>query len=412
MIGSRFRPILLLLSGNFIGAAVGGTFFLVASQRFSLEQMGRYAVAISFQWVAFGLIGTGLAISTLRIARDRLALDDRAGAAGVVASATIAASLLTVIAAIASYAFLVFFGAALGIDPLLGVLAVLWAGARALLDCIRSGLLAQQDFRRTALLTSASAATGLAALVIAVSAEELTVIRLLGAHTTGLFFGALVSIPLLAPLGRGRMRRDSTRAMLEYARWPSLSEGTRLLQSNLGAPLLVGLAGPVQAGLFGLGRYPAYVFDVVIVSLYQFWLARAVGVPDRTSMRGYVGRQLRWAGGLGLAMIAGAVLTLPIIPILGPDFARARPLFILSAIDFAIVVMIRPIETAFHGLSRPRLELIQRGIGLPILIIAALVLVPRWGAIGMAGAHLVASLTTLAFGALLLRNALAVGPRE
>jgi O-antigen/teichoic acid export membrane protein len=74
--------------------------------------------------------------------------------------------------------------------------------------------------------------------------------------------------------------------------------------------------------------------------------------------------------------------------------------------------MIRPIETAVHGLSRPRLELIQRGIGLPILIIAALVLVPRWGAIGMAGAHLVASLTTLAFGALLLRNALAVGPRE
>ena len=408
---ARFRPILLLLSGNFIGAAVGGAFFLVASQRFSLEQMGRYAVAISFQWVAFGLIGTGLAISTLRIARDRLALDDRAGAAGVVASAAIAASLLTVVAAIISYGVLVLFRAALGIDPLLGVLAVLWAGARALLDCIRSGLLAQQDFRRTALLTGASAATGLVALSIVVSSEELTVIRLLSAHTAGLFFGALASIPLLAPLGRGRMRRDSTRAVLEYARWPSLSEGTRLLQANLGAPLLVGLAGTAQAGLFGLGRYPAYLFDVVIVSLYQFWLARAVGVSDRASMRGYVGRQLRWAAGLGLAMIAGAALTLPVIPILGPDFARARPLFILSAIDFAIVLMIRPIETAFHGLSRPRLELMQRGIGVPVLLIAALALVPRWGAIGMAGSHLVASLTTLAFGALLLRNALAAGHR-
>jgi hypothetical protein len=52
----------------------------------------------------------------------------------------------------------------------------------------------------------------------------------------------------------------------------------------------------------------------------------------------------------------------------------------------------------------------QRGIGLPVLLIAALALVPRWGSIGMAGAHMVASLTTLAFGGLLLRNALAVEP--
>jgi O-antigen/teichoic acid export membrane protein len=403
---SRVRPILLLLSGNLLGAAVGGTFFLVASWRFSLAEMGRYAVAISVQWVIFGLIGTGLSIATLRLARDRLATDDRAGAAGIVTNAALTAGGLAAAAASIAFVALGAFAARLAITPELVTLAVLWAGARAVLDILRSGLLAQQDFRRAALLTGGSAATGLAALAIALGTGDLTVQRLLSAHAAGLFAGALVGIPLLLPLGGGGVRRHGMRPMLEYARWPAMSEGTRLLQANLGPPILVSLAGATQAGLFGMGRYPAYLFDVVAVSLYQYWLAKAVQVPDHASMRGYIGRQLQFAGALGVAMLAVALVMQPFLPLLGENFARAGPLFVLSAIDFAIILMVRPIETVFHGLRRPRLELIQRSMSLPILFLAALLLAPRWGAIGMAGAHISASAMSLAVGALLLRYAL------
>jgi len=412
MIGSRFRPILQLLSGNLVGAVVGGTFFLAASQRFSLVQMGRYAVAISFQWVIFGLIGTGLSIATLRFARDRFASDDRAGAAGVVANAVLTVAILTMAFAIVCWAVLARFGVALQFDPIVGLLAVVWAGARALLDVLRSGLLAQQDFRRTALLTSTSAATGLTALTFVLSSGELTVARLLSAHALGLFSSSIAGIWLLAPLARGGTRWVSARPLFDYARWPALSEGTRLLQVNLGAPLLAGLAGPAQAGLFGMGRYPAYVFDVIAVTLYQYWLAKAVSVPDRASMRGYIARQLRRAAGLGLAMIIAAVLAMPLLPLLGEEFALAGPLFVLSAVDFALVLLIRPIETVFHGLSRPRLELLQRSLALPILFIAALLLAPRWGSIGMAIAHIIASVTALAAGGFLLRRALVVARVE
>jgi O-antigen/teichoic acid export membrane protein len=111
-------------------------------------------------------------------------------------------------------------------------------------------------------------------------------------------------------------------------------------------------------------------------------------------------------------MIGAAFLAVPLLPVFGDEFALAGPLFVLSTIDFAIVLLIRPIETGFHGLSRPRLELLQRLVALPILFLAALLLAPRWGSIGMAGAHLIASATSLAAGGFLLRRALAHAPAE
>ena len=403
---SRFRPVLLLLSGNLVGAVVGGTFFLAAVQRFSLEQMGRYAVAISIQWVTFGLVGTGLSIATLRLARDRLASADRAGAAGVVFNAAMTVSVLTATLALLSWMVFRRFSPVLHINPAVGVLAVLWAGARALLDVLRSGLLAQQDFRRTALLTMAAAGTGLASLALALSAGQLTVVRLLTAHVLGLFSGVVATVWLLVPLLRGGIRQDNIRPLLTYARWPALSEASRLLQVNLGAPMLVALAGTAQAGLLGLGRYPAYVFDVVAVSLYQYWLAKAVSVPHGEAMRGYTALQLRRAAGLGIAMIAAALVAVPLLPLLADEFALAGPLFVLSAVDFSIVLLNRPLETAFHGLSRPRLELLQRFLALPVLLIAGMLLAPRWGALGMVSAHIIASVTALAVGGFVLHRAL------
>ncbi|HEX6316375.1 MAG TPA: hypothetical protein VFZ73_16005, partial [Gemmatimonadaceae bacterium] len=134
----------MLLTGNLLGAAVGGVFFIVASRQLSLEGMGRYAVAISLQWVAFGLIGYGLGIATLRVTRDRLAAGDRQGAAGVVGYAIISAGSITLLVAAVAYWLL---GALTSrIAPGNAALAILWAGCRAMLECSRSGLLAEQRF--------------------------------------------------------------------------------------------------------------------------------------------------------------------------------------------------------------------------------------------------------------------------
>jgi O-antigen/teichoic acid export membrane protein len=411
MSDARVRPIVTLLGGNLLGAAVGGAFFLTASWRFDLPEMGRYAVAISVQWVAFGLIGTGVSIATLRFANDRLAANDRAGAAGVVVTSSLAASAASLGLAAVCFLGLRAAGTEAALTPRVAALAVLWAGGRALLDCMRSGLLAQQDFARTALLTSLSAATGLGALAFAAASDDLPLERLLEAHVAGILGGVIASAALLRGLLADGIRHDAqrTRAVFRYARWPALSEGTRLLQANLGPPLLVALAGPGEAGLFGVGRYPAYVFEVVAVTLYQYWLARAVRVPDRVSMRDYLAPQLRLSAVLGVGMVLAALAAQPLLPRLGENFARSGFLFAASAVDFAIVLLVRPLETVWHGLREPRLELLQRGVALPVLLAAALLLAPRWGALGMVGAHVCASLATLAFGSLALRRSLRAG---
>ena len=398
----------MLLTGNLLGAAVGGAFFLTASSLLSLEDMGRYAVAISLQWVVFGLLGHGLGIATLRVARDRIAADDHQGAVGIVAYAAFTAASVALIAAAAAFGLIAIGPSAF--SPAMAALAILWAGCRAVLECTRSGLLAEQRFARSALLSVASGVSGLSALGLTLFTGELTVSRLLGAHVLGMFGGALAGFVLLLPLARHGLQLRGARQLFSYARWPSLSEGTRTLQVNLGAPLLVGLAGAAEGGLFGMARYPAFLFDVAAVTLYQYWLTRSVHVPGRAELLGYVRRHMRFAGVLGLAVVAAAIAVRPLLPLLGPNFANVGLLFVLCSIDFALILLVRPIESAYHGMARPRLELIQRCVALPTLLVAAFLLVSRWGAVGMVGAHISASVVSLIVGTALVHRALGTPP--
>jgi O-antigen/teichoic acid export membrane protein len=395
----------MLLTGNLMGAAVGGAFFLTASRLLSLEDMGRYAVAISLQWVVFGLIGHGLGIATLRVARDRVAAGDHKGANGVVAYAVLTAASVAIIAAAAAYSLIELTGMTT-FSPGRVALAILWAGCRAVLECTRSGLFAEQRFARSALLSVASGAAGLSALVLTLLTGEFTVVRLLGAHVLGMLGGAAAGFVLLLPLARHGVQLRGAFEVFRYARWPALSEGTRTLQVNLGAPILVAIAGAAEAGLFGMARYPAFLFDVAAVTLYQYWLTKAVHVPRKAELLSYVRRQMRFAGLVGVGVVAAALVAQPLLPLLGPNFANVGLLFVLCSIDFALVLLVRPIESAYHGMARPRLELMQRCVALPTLLVAALVLVERWGAVGMVGAHIMASLVSVIVGTALVHRVL------
>jgi O-antigen/teichoic acid export membrane protein len=410
------RAILTLLSGNLLGAAAGGVFFLTASHHFDLAMMGHYALAISAQFIAVGLLGTGLSVATVRIATDRLLAGAQGAAAGAVAiSASIAigvsvgAALLSTLAAgLISDSFV--------LSSRATTLVVLWAGARSLQDCIRAGLLAERHFGRAALLMVMSAGTGLTALTVTVLSGPLTLERMLTAHVLGLGTAAIAGSLLLAPIARSgvQVSRAQLRELVAYARWPSLSEGTRLLQTHLGPIALVALAGSSQAGLFSLGRYPAILFDVIAVSLYQFWLPTAAMETRQTDLLSFSRRQMLVAGVLGLAMVLAALALRPALSLLGPNFETARHLFVLNAIDFALLLVVRPIEASFHGLHQPRLELFLRLGILPLLLVATFVLVPRFGAEGMVFAHILAGLLAAPLALWLLRRALgrAESPRD
>jgi O-antigen/teichoic acid export membrane protein len=190
--------------------------------------------------------------------------------------------------------------------------------------------------------------------------------------------------------------------LMSYARWPALSHGTILLQSHLGPFVLMALAGSAQAGLFSLGRYPAFVFNVVAVSLYQHWLPAASRMEGQRPLVNFLGRQMRLAGLTGLGMLLCAVGLWPLIPLLSEKFSAAASLFVLSALDYALLVLLKPVVAVYHGLYKPHIELLLRLSCLPLLLGTALALTSRFGAWGMAWAQVLSSLTGLSLGFWLL----------
>lgn len=394
---SEVRPILTLLGSNVLGLMVGGVFFLLASWYFDLVQMGLYSVAISIQGIVAGFLGTGLGVASIRVSSGYLAAGERSAAAGVIALAYTTAAFLSLGIAAACMGLPYLVSRPLFLPAKLLVLVVLWAGARSMIECLRSGLLAQQDYPRIVMLMVLSAVTGLMSLGLIFLVGPLTVHSMLVAHFLGLGSCALLGSWLLLPLIRSgvHMTRSRLTELLKYARWPALSEGASLLTFNIGPLILVAVAGSDQAGLFTLGRYPAYLFGVVSLSFYQYWLPKASKENERVQLIRFLRRQMRLAALVGIVMLVCAVICRPLLPLLGENFGAAASLFLLNTVDFTLILLVRPIETVFHGMYRPQLELALQVIRLLLLVALACGLAPGFGALGMVGAHVVSSVVVL-----------------
>jgi O-antigen/teichoic acid export membrane protein len=385
------QPVMILLGSNFIGLLVGGCFFLNAAWKFDLSQMGIYSLAISIQVIVTGFIGNGLSVATVRLATDYIAADDRPAAGGIVAfSVIIPAGLCLLGAAICvGLPHIAAYNQFLTGEVL--ALVALWAGGASMLACLKSGLLAQRNYKGAGMLTVLSAVTGLLSLITVLLGGPLTVKRLLIAHIIGLGSSAILGMGFLLPLWRTGCH-FSGKLFLElyrYARWPSLSEGIRILQANIGPFMLAAVSASDQVGLFSLARYPALLFGVVAISFYQYWLPEVAREEGNDNLIRFLRRQMGIAGLVGLGMLLGAVALRPLLPVLGSNFAAAAPLFVLCTLDFVIFLLIRPIESVYHGFHKPQLELVLRVVRLPLLFGLGLLLASKFGAMGMAWANVI-----------------------
>jgi O-antigen/teichoic acid export membrane protein len=397
VLNSLMQPVMILLGSNFIGLVVGGFFFLIAAKNFGLDEMGVYGLAISIQAVFTGFIGNGISVATVRLASDYLDANDNPAAAGIAAYSIIIPAGLCIIAAVICYGLseIGLSGEFLQAGMLLMV--ALWAGGASVLVCIKAGLLAQRNYKMAGLLTVLRAVTGLLSLIIVLISGPLTVRRLLVAHIFGLGSGAILGVGFLLPLWRKGINL-SVKLFFElyrYARWPALSEGIRILQANLGPFLLVAVSGPEQVGLFSLARYPAFIFGMVAISFYQYWLPEVTRQKGVEELIRFLRRQMKLAGIVGGGMVIGAIALRPLLPALGSNFAAAAPLFILCTLDFVVFLLIRPIETVYHGVHKPHFELVLRVVRLPLLVGFGFFLASKYGAVGMAWANLFSSLAVV-----------------
>lgn len=402
-------PVAVLLLANLVSTVVGGLYFLAASRSLSLADMGLYTVAISLQLLFSSIVGGGLHVATVRLGAEHLRHHRRAEAAGLVTFSLLLACAATLLAGGLSLA-----AEGLGLlrshylaFPFL-LLVTVWAGSRTVVNCELGGLLAQQRLYLGAGLVLLGALTGLASLGAAMLGGPLTLTRLLQAHSLGVGASAFLGLSFLVPLWRTglALRRSLLRELLTYARWPALCQGAESLQINLAPFLVIAWAGTTAAGLFSMGRYPAFVFGVVTVALYQYWLPAASRQNGHAQFSSFFRRQIRLAAFMGAAMVVCALAASPLLPLLGPSFAAAGLLFLINALDFAVLVLTKPVDAVYHGLRKPQLELLRRLGRLPFIVGLALLLVPSYGAMGMAWAQLGSALAVLLVGLWLLRREL------
>ena len=398
------QPLYIILGSNFFGLLIGGLFFLSAGWIFDLNEMGVYGLAASIQVIAVGFVGNGIGVATVRLASDYLTEGDYADAAGIVAYSFMIPAALSVLTA--GICFVIFKNPSESVLLNRGLLVplVLWAGAASMLACLRSGLLAQRQYKMAGMLTIMSGVTGLISLSVVLLIAPLTVSRLLMAHMFGLGTSALLGLCFLKPLCREGITFSINLflKLWRYARWPALSEGIRLFQANMGPLLLAAVAGSDQVGLFSLARYPALLFGMIAVSLYQYWLPEVTREKGADNLIRFLRRQMRLAGLAGACMLIGAVVFRPILPFLGTNFAAAAPLFILSTLDFVLFLLVRPIESVYHGLHKPQLELVLRVVRMPVLVGLGLILSSHYGAVGMVWANVLSGFSVMGIAIWLL----------
>lgn len=398
-------PIVVLFLANLLGAVVGGLYFLAAARHLSLRDMGLYTAAISLQLIFASIVGGGLHVALVRLGAAHLRSGRRAEAAGLtLMSLLLCASLALLAAALARVTALLPPSWHLNLPTTVLLLATLWAGSRTVINCELGALLAEERYRRGAGLMLLNAGVGLAALSLTLATGPLTLTRLLTAHALGLTTTSLLGLFFLLPLWRAGvvLTRPLWRELLAYSRWPALCQGADSLQVHLAPFVVLAFASAAEAGLFGLGRYPAFVFALLLSSLYQYWLPAASRQVTHAQFSTFFRRQSRTAAVAGLLMVLSAVAAAPFLPLLGERFAAARLLFIVNALDFALLALTKPVDAVYHGLHRPQLELFRRLVRLPLIFALAYPMLLAYGVLGMAWAQVLSGGAALLVGLVLL----------
>ncbi len=380
-------------------------FFLTASWTFTLAEMGVYVLAISVQWLLVALLGTGMGIAVVRLSVERFRQNDVQGAGGIafMSAATAAAGsvLLGVVGVVAATSEI-----SISFTPTLAALVAAWAGGRSVLECLRSSILAREEYGRAATLTMAGAVAGLSALGVVVVTGQLNLERILIAHAVGQVVSAIFAAWFLNSLWKARPTVSAVlfRSLMSYARWPTLSEGAKLLQSHVGPLILVMVASAEEAGLYGLGRYPAFVFGVVGLSLFQYWLPQAAHYGSNHRLSKFLRHHMRFAALTAAGMVVCAVLVTPLLPFLGANLGAGAYLMVPNAIDFGFVVLLLPLEAAFHGMNRPQLDTFVRVAKIPLLLTLAFLLSSRFGAAGMVWSQVITGVVALVIAFAVLKR--------
>ncbi len=199
--------------------------------------------------------------------------------------------------------------------------------------------------------------------------------------------GFAIVVPRFPPLPglEFPFRRQTTRVILEFAKWVAVTATLNTLLMRTDIVLLSALGNSVQVALYGVAFQLAIGANIAIHSFNTILLPRASSIHTRRELESYAKQAVLLSaivgGGTGVVFVFAETL---VAILYGNAFLAAVPILRLLLVAYFIYAFTYPFVLLTYRLDRPDIPSKVNATNLVLLFIGDWFLIPRVGALGPA----------------------------
>ena len=190
-----------------------------------------------------------------------------------------------------------------------------------------------------------------------------------------------------------RMIFDTLKELLGYSRWVALSAIAYTSMPYLLRVILTKCASVEEVGIFSAGMTFTVAFSTLNTAVRAVIFPQVTALGGAGEMKRYLGRLARIAPYYaGLAVLGIACLGVLQWAVLGEEYRRALPVFLVTAGALAVVVFLGLGTMLLHTMMQPQVDAWVNVVRLGLMALLTLILVPSLHALGAAVAYAVSVL--------------------
>jgi lipopolysaccharide exporter len=382
--------------GNFASAALGFAVLLILTRTLSPAEFGVLAPIAAFLDMGQIIIETSIVAGAVQVAVRYLQTDpDRAHMAfkiGFIMRSAVAGALCVVGLISAPWIAASLLGGHAWTSELVVTLVAINFVAVYLSSM--SVLLTAQRYGKLAIATTLKNGLRVAIIGALVAIGALSVNSAVWAYAAAALGSALISLCLAPPafLRVPGWSASIAHEVVSINKWAALAV-IALLGTRIDVFMLSSMSTDVQVGVYASAFQLISVITIFSQSSANFLFPKIVSYRTRREMQAHVKRTLAFAPIVALPLPVLLLVSASLIPfVLGPTYAPAVAAFDVLAVSAFISLLFNPIGLLLFPLRRTQTLATTNIAQLVIRLVLNFLLIPNYGAVGVAFAEIISKL--------------------
>lgn len=378
----------LVFAGKMTGACLGFVMSLLVARWMGPEEFGLFSLFIVILIFGNDVLGDGLSPGVVRF-YSLYRRTDPLKAAEVLTNALALRLLLGIpvvavgVAVGAQYAERVFHSRSYVVPVVLGLVGSLGA---ALWSFNLSVWQAREEFGTYGVMVALVNVLRVLSLPVLFVGGFLTLGGIMGAHVFVYFLCAISGIWVLrGHLAQVRVNGALLRELFRFSKWPAMASLCFILQVNLGVPVLSYFVDAREAGLYGAGSSLLMGVDFLTVSLLTTLLPKVSQLSGLQQCRSYVQRSFPAYALIAVALLPLLFFARPLVlGLFGSAYEGTIDVFQILFVGTLGTLVTHPLYLVLYTMNRPQLHTLSGIVALVAWVLAAVWLIPQFGAVGAA----------------------------